>query len=85
MHLDDSTNRQEHSNVQTDTEFTGRDHMVTAIPSKKKACAQNQIMLFLVGRRCLKVKCGDTSDWRTGALMNRMKSAINKCAKENNI
>ena len=32
-----------------------------------------------------KVKRGDTSDWRTGALMNRMKAAINKCAKANNI
>jgi hypothetical protein len=33
----------------------------------------------------IKVKRGDTSDWRTGALMSRMKSAVNICTKENGV
>ena len=69
-------------------EFTGAKPYGYSNSQARKACAcikSNYVVSGWEEDVWRKVKRGDTSDWRTGALMNRMKSAINKCAKENNI
>ena len=69
-------------------EFTGARPYGYNNSQARKACAcikSNYVVSGWEEDVWRKVKRGDTSDWRTGALMNRMKSAINKCANENNI
>ena len=69
-------------------EFTGARPYGYSNAQARKACACIKDKYVVSGWEedvWLKLKRGDTSDWRTGALMNRMKSAINQCAKENNI
>ena len=69
-------------------EFTGSRPYGYSNSQARKACAcikSNYVVSGWEEDVWRKVKRGDTSDWRTGALMNRMKSAINKCAKANNI
>lgn len=69
-------------------EFTGTRPYGYSNSQARKTCACIKSKYVVSGWEedvWRKVKRGDSSDWRTWALMNRMKSAINKCAKENNI
>ena len=69
-------------------EFTGARPYGYSNSQARKACACIKSKYVVSGWEkdvWRKVKRGDTSDWRTGALINRMKSAINQCAKANNI
>ena len=69
-------------------EFTGARPYGYSNSQARKACACIKSKYVVSGWEedvWRKVKRGDTSDWRTGALMNRMKSAINQCTKANNI
>ena len=69
-------------------EFTGARPYGYSNSQARNACACIKLKYVVSGWEedvWRKVKRGDTSDWRTGALMNRMKSAINQCATENNI
>ena len=69
-------------------EFTGAKPYGYSNSQARKACAcikSNYVVSGWEEDVWSKVKRGDTSDWRAGAVMNRMKAAINKCAKANNI